>query len=199
MNRSRLVLALPLAASLALAACGGGATAAPGGNGSTSAPEPTPAATDAGSGGDGASGGGTGAAVTCAVLLPADEVQSILGVTPEPVDERTFPGSTDCSWSYAKDSAAVQDFLRVSLDTNADDVALWRSTADNAARVDSQTTTSIDGIGDESYTWVGQGDYRKLYVRRGDTTLVISGSSALPVLSTESTMIDFADRLFGRA
>jgi hypothetical protein len=199
MNRHGSLLGLALTASLALVGCGGGASAAPAGSGSTSALESTPAATDAGSGGDGSPGGGATATVTCEVLLPADEVQSILGVTPKPVDERTYPGSTDCSWSYAKDGAAVQDFFRVSLDTNADDVALWRSTADNAARVDSQTPTSIDGIGDESYTWVGQGDYRKIYVRRGDTTLVISGSSALPVLSTESTMIDFADRLFGRA
>ena len=152
-----------------------------------------------GSGGDGAAGGGTDATVTCAVLLPADEVQSILGVTPEPVNGRTFPGNTDCTWSYAKDGAAVQDFFQVILGSVDGDTSLWIATKDSEARTDSATPISIDGIGDESYTWTGQGDYRKLYVRRGERTLTIRASSALPILSTESTMIDFADRLFGRA
>jgi hypothetical protein len=142
---------------------------------------------------------GGGAAASCAALLPADEVHTIIGIAPEPVDERTYPGSVECTWGYAKDGSAVQDFFQVILNTNASDVALWEATKDAEADSDSETPISIDGIGDESYTWTGQGDYRKLYVRRGDATLIIRASSALPILSTESTMIDFADRLFGRS
>ena len=73
------------------------------------------------------------------------------------------------------------------------------ATKEAEARSDSATPTTRDGIGDESCTWVGQGDYRKLYVRRGDLTVIARGSSSLPVLSTESTIIGFADRLLGRA
>jgi hypothetical protein len=182
--------ALAVACSIALTACGGGSSPAPAG---VTDPPTTPAAADPTSENAG------GAAASCATLLPTDEVQSILGVAPEPVDEQTYPGSVECKWGYAKDGAAVQDFFQVILNTNAGDVALWEATKDAEADSDSETPVSIDGIGDESYTWTGQGDYRKLYVRRGDATLIIRAASALPILSTESTMIDFADRLFGRA
>lgn len=191
-RRSRATsIAVSLACTIALAACGGGSSPAPGG-GATDSPA-TPAAADP------TTEGGGGAAASCATLLPPDEGQSILGVAPEPVDERTYPGSIECNWSYAGDGAAVQDFFQVILNTNAGDVALWEATKDAEADSDSETPISIDGIGDESYTWTGQGDYRKLYVRRGDATLIIRAPSALPILSTESTMIDFADRLFGRS
>jgi hypothetical protein len=143
--------------------------------------------------------GGASGTPACADLLPPDEVALLVGVTPEPVTDRSFPGTTDCSWSYAADGTAVQDFFNVILGTDPSGVELWRLTAENAARVDNETATSIDGIGDESYTWVGQGDYRKLYVRRGDATLVLSFDSGLPALFSESQIIDFADRLFGRA
>jgi hypothetical protein len=191
-RRSRTTsIAVALACTMALAACGGGSSPAPGA-GATD-PPPTPAAADP------TTEGGGGIAASCATLLPTDEVQTILGVPPEPVDERTYPGSLECTWSYAEDGAAVQDFLQVIINTNAGDAALWEATKDAEADSDSETPIAIDGIGDASYTWTGQGDYRKLYVRRGDATLIIRASSALPVLSTESTMIDFADRLFGRS
>jgi hypothetical protein len=199
MNRRSLSLAVPLAATVLLAACGGGASTAPGGNAATMAPASMPAATDAGSGGNGSQGGETGTTVTCAVLLPADEVQSILGVAPEPVTERTFPGSTECKWSYAADGTAVQDFFQVILDTNAADVAIWDGLRSSEADSDAATPTSIDGIGDEGHTWVGQGDYRKLYVRRGNQTLILRFDANLPALFSESQLIDLADRLFGRA
>ena len=182
---------IALACSIMLAACGGGSSPAP--DAGATDPPTTPAAADptAESGGE--------AAASCATFLPTDEVQTILGVAPEPVDERTYPGSVECKWGYARDGAAVQDFFQVILNTNAGDVALWEATKDAEADSDSETPISISGIGDESYTWTGQGDYRKLYVRRGDATLIIRASSALPILSTESTMIDFANRLFGRS
>ena len=96
------------------------------------------------------------AAASCATLLPTDEVQTILGVAPEPVDERTYPGSVECSWSYAEDGTAVQDFFQVILNANAGDVALWEATKDAEADSDSETPISIDGIGDESYTWTAR-------------------------------------------
>jgi hypothetical protein len=149
--------------------------------------------------GGASSGSGAGQIAACATLLPADEVKSILGVTPGQLKERTFPGTTECYWPYAKDGSATQDYFQFILSADGGDPSLWRATKDSEAREDSKEPIAIDGIGDESYTWTGQGNYRKLYVRRGDTTLVIRADSALPVLSTESTMIDFVDRLFGRA
>lgn len=39
---------------------------------------------------------------------------------------------------------------------------------------------------------------RKLYARRRDRTLTVRGPSTVLVFANESSMIDFADRLFGR-
>lgn len=179
--------------TLAVAACGGGSTASSRAAESFAATAVTSAPVDAGTP---TSAGGT--TLRCATILTDDEQHSILGVLPTRTDERAHPGSTTCTWTYTAVDATYEDFLQVQAEANGDEYGIWTATKDSEASSDIKEPISVAGIGDESYTWVGQGDYRKLYVRRGDLTLIIRGPSTLPVLSTESTMIDLADRLFGR-
>ncbi len=138
--------------------------------------------------------------VSCATLLPAAELEAValLGIAPTSTDERGYPGVVDCSWTYTGPDAASQDFFQVLVNANPDNADLWTATATAEADGDAQEPIAINGIGDEAYTWVGQGDYRKLYVRRGERTLVVRGPSTILVFANESSMIDFADRLFGR-
>ena len=141
---------------------------------------------------------GDGATVACATILSDDELMSILGVAPTATDEQGYPGATTCDWTYTAAGATYDSFFQVQAEANGDEFGIWTGAKDSEASGDAKEPIPVAGIGDESYTWVGQGDYRKLYVRRGDRTLIIRAPSTLPVLSTESTMIDLADRLFGR-
>jgi hypothetical protein len=195
MNRS-LSLPLLLVVSALVTACSGATvpTSRPVDDATPLLATATPAVTDDAAGSDAAA-----ATLTCAALLPDDELKNIVFATIGNLAERTFPGSTECNWPYDKNGMGTNDFFQVILDRNASDVDLWRATKDSEAGDDAQTPIAIEGIGDESYTWVGQGGYRKLYVRRGDVTLILRFNSDLIALNSESTMIDFATRLFGRA
>ena len=203
MNRrsgQRVLLPLALTLASALAACGGSAAmpTEPAGNLTPPPAQEAPAAVTDRPSGDAAEI--APADVTCATLLPADELEGIalLGTAPTDTDESRYPGAVDCSWTYTAPDAASEDFFQVLVDANPDNATIWSAMAGAEADGDVQEPIAIDGIGDESYTWVGQGDYRKLYVRRGDRTLIVRGPSTVLVFANESSMIDFADRLFGR-
>lgn len=195
-RRSWSLTALSLALVTAIGACGG-ASAEP-----TAAPvDAMPQPSDISPGASADDGGGAAPAeVTCATLLPSAELENpaVLGIAPTSTDERGYPGAVDCTWTYTAPGASSQDFFQVLLNANPDNATLWQATASSEADGESGEPISIDGIGDESYTWVGQGDYRKLYVRRGERTLIVRGPSDVLVFANESSMIDLADRLFGR-
>ncbi len=199
MLRHALTLTCLLAGTVALTACGGASPVVPASATTDTAatpsePTPEPVATDDATGNDAEPG-----ILSCAVLLPDDELHNILFVPTGTLTERTYPGSTECKWQYDATGMGANDFFQVILDRNASDVDLWRATKDSESDGESQNVTAIEGIGDESYTWVGQGDYRKLYVRRGDVTLILRFNSNLGALYSPSTMTNFVDRLFGRA
>jgi hypothetical protein len=189
---SQLALLLFLGASLA--ACGGGAepTRQPG------EAAALPSAAEPAATGDGVDA--PAVAATCATLLPDDELANpaLLGVAPPEPDERGYPGAVDCTWTFTRPGAASEDFLQVLVNANPDNATIWQAMAGAEADGESGEPIPIAGIGDASYTWVGQGDYRKLYVRRGEDTLIVRGPQSLLVFANESSMIDLADRLFGR-
>lgn len=193
-SRSHSLL-LAVALSAAVAACGGGSTA-PTAASTVAAPhasagvaESTPEAA-----------GTTAVEATCATLLSNEELANpaLLGAPPAKLTEGGYPGAVDCRWTYTAPDATASDFLSVLVNANADNTSTWSAMASDESREDGEAPIAVDGIGDESYTWVGQGDYRKLFVRRGERTLIVRGPKDLHVFADESSMIDFADRLFGR-
>jgi hypothetical protein len=138
------------------------------------------------------------ASVTCAALLPAGELRAILGAEPARLNERSNPGSADCTWHYTAPGATYETFFQVLVDATEMAVPMWLPTRDSEARMDSREPNAVAGIGDEAYAWTGQADYRRLYVRQGSRTLVIRGPVALPALAAEPAMTELAATLLGR-
>jgi len=178
-----------LLAAIAAAGCGGrsertGATA----GGADERPAAAPA-TDT---------GGEPATVTCAELLPPAEARSLLGVDPDKVKEDARPGATACTWYYTPAGSVQRVFISALVTFGPGAADMWLPMRDSEARNDSRQPAAVAGIGDEAYTWVGQADYRRLYVRRGGKTLVIRGPVALPALAETSAMAELAGKLLGR-
>jgi hypothetical protein len=163
-----------------LAGCGGEKAASSGGE------RPDAAASAA---------SGEPATVTCETLLPRDEIRTVLGAEPDKVQEDARPGSTACWWYYTPPGAVQRVFFQVVISGASD---MWLPMRDSEARNDSRTPAAAAGIGDEAYTWVGQADYRRLYVRQGRKTLVVRGPVALPALAAEPAMAKLAATLLGR-
>ena len=138
------------------------------------------------------------ASVTCAALLPAGELRAILGTEPARLNERSNPGSADCTWHYTAPGATYETFFQVLVDATETAVPMWLPTRDSEARMDSREPNAFAGIGDEAYAWIGQANYRRLYVRQGSKTLVIRGPVALPALADERAIGKLATTLLGR-
>ena len=80
-------------------------------------------------------------------------------------------------------------------------VDIWKSTREAEIKNEASGTVvnSIDGLRDENYTWVSKpSNTRVVYARRGDKALILRFAPGILALSTESQIIDYADRLFGR-
>jgi hypothetical protein len=207
----RFRLAGLLLVMLALAACGGAASTAPGGSGDQSAqptrqsatttvastPVNAAPATPARAGTNSAAA----AVVPCAQLVPPDELKLILGVEPNTANEQAPAGSTACTWQYTPKNAAQQEQFQVQATAGSGVVDTWKSARNAELKTEPTDTVvnSIDGLNDENYTWVSKpNNFRVVYARRGDKTLILRFPPTLLALSTESQIIDFADRLFGR-
>jgi hypothetical protein len=175
---------ITLTATVWIAGCGGEKAASSGGGGS----EPPAATVEP----------AEPATVACAALMPADELRAVLGVDPERTDENAYPGSTTCRWSYVPEGSIYKSFLQIVTATNDPSGDMWRAMHTDEARMDSRTPGAVPGIGDEAYAWVGQADYRRLYVRKGSKTLVIRGPVSLPALTAEPAMAKLAATLLAR-
>ena len=178
---------ITLTSTVWIAGCGGEKAATSGGGGGSDRPVAAASAPPA-----------APATVACAALLPADELRAVLGVSPERTDENAYPGSTTCRWTYVPEGSIYKSFFQVIAATDDGGGDMWRAMRNDEARMDSRTPDAVAGIGDEAYAWIGQADYRRLYVRKGSRTLVIRGPVALPALAAEPAMAKLAATLLGR-
>jgi hypothetical protein len=198
-NQSRLpFILITLALAFNLAACTANSSAR------ISVPNLAPTPTEsAGTNAQEPSSGSDSPATTvsCGTLLPADEFKNLLGTEAVKLDEKSPPGGTSCSWQYTPKDGAQDDSFQVQIDSSPSASQSWEDArkAELANEPSEIVVNSIDGLGDENYTWVSKGGaQRVVYVRKGDRTLILRFPASTLGLFSESQVIDFADRLFNR-
>ena len=195
---------------LALAACGGASATTPAGSGSqptkpaqlaatrsvASTPVNATPTTSAH-----ASTNSAAKVAPCAQLVPSDELKLILGVNPMTANEQLSAGSATCTWQYTPKNGTQEERFQVQAASGSAAVDIWKSTREAEIKNEASgaVVNSIDGLRDENYTWVSKpSNIRVVYARRGDKTLILRFAPGILALSTESQIIDYADRLFGR-
>lgn len=140
--------------------------------------------------------------IPCTVLIPPDELKNLLFVEPESLAEHGYPGGTSCEWKYTpKDAVQPRLFyLQVGFDDQA--VSMWEST--RKAELNNEpadlVVISVDGLGDENYTWKSANtDMRVVYVRQGGQTLIWRYDPVnVLYMGNESGLIDMSQRIFER-
>ena len=139
------------------------------------------------------------ATVSCAQLIPSDDVNLLLNNASSTLVENTYPGATSCEWKYTPNGGTQANLFFIKTDK---DVSLWEATRNSELSNEPSdiVINSIDGLGDENYTWISQATgQRVVYVRKGDKTLVMRFKPEdILFLLTESGLIDYADRIFTR-
>lgn len=142
------------------------------------------------------------AAISCDQLIPPDEARTLMtGLSPQ-LTEQHSQEKTTCIWQYtSKDSGQAAEF-QLEAGFGASAVEDW--TTERKSELAGQPTDlnviSIDGLGDENHTWIVNPEkQRVVYVRRGSQTLVMHYQvTDILYMSTESGIIDMADRILSR-
>ena len=140
--------------------------------------------------------------VSCAQLVPPDELNLLVNQAAATLTETKNPGSTTCLWQYTPKGAVQASTFEVQVNFGKTAVQDWESArkAEIANEPADTAVISIDQLGNENYTWNSSLNKQSVvYVRSGEQTLVMRYKAAdILFLQTESGIIDMADRIFNR-
>lgn len=142
------------------------------------------------------------ATIPCSQIIPADELNDLLFSAPATLQETSFPGGTSCEWKYTANGATQESLFYVQVDFSSNAVSMWEATRKSELSNESSdiVVNSIDGLGDENYTWNSKvtGQY-VAYIRQGVRTLIMRyNPQQIIFMGTESGIIDMTDRIFNR-
>lgn len=142
------------------------------------------------------------ATVPCTQLIPADELNNLLFNAPATLKENAFPGSTSCEWKYIANGATQESLFYIQVDFSDGATSIWEAMRKSELSNEPSdiVVNSIDGLGDESYTWSSKttGQY-VVYARKGNKTLTMRyNAQDILFMGTESGIIDMVDRIFNR-
>lgn len=144
----------------------------------------------------------TSTTITCAQLLPDDEINLLLNHTPATLNENANQGSITCSWEYTPNGGTQQNSFEIQADYSTNAVQNWNNARQTEISKEASDTVviSINGLGQENYTWVSPDlSQRVVYVSTGSKTLIMRFQPAdIIYLQTESGMIDYIQRIFNR-
>lgn len=139
------------------------------------------------------------ATVPCGQLIPPDDVNLLLNNASSTLVENAYAGVTSCEWKYTPSGGSQANLFYIKTDK---DSSLWEATRKSELSNEPPdiVVTSIDGLGDENYTWVSKStDQRVVYIRKGNKTLIMRFKPEdILFLGTESGIIDYTDRIFNR-
>ena len=140
------------------------------------------------------------ATVPCSQLIPTDELNSLLFNAPATLKENSYPGGTSCEWKYTPNGASQESLFYLQVDFSDGAASMWEATRKSELSNEPSdiVVNSIDGLGDESYTWSSRitGQY-VVYVRKGNNTLIMRYKAQdILFMGTESGIIDMTDRIF---
>jgi hypothetical protein len=139
--------------------------------------------------------------VSCAQLIPPDELNLLLNNASATLSENAAPEGTTCTWQYTPNGGTQENNFYIQTGFTNDALSLWKAT--RKSELSNEPTdivvNSINGLGDESYTWVSQSSgQRVVYVRNGGKTLILRFPPDILFLQNESGIIDYADRILDR-
>lgn len=145
---------------------------------------------------------GTNATVSCLQLIPADELSSLLNNTSATLKETSYPGGTSCEWKYTANGASQESLFYIQVDFSDGAASMWEATRKSELSNEPSdiVINSIDGLGEESYTWISKTTgQRVVYGRTGGKTLIMRfNTQDILYMANESGIIDMANRIFNR-
>jgi hypothetical protein len=137
--------------------------------------------------------------IPCAELVPADELQRMIGVKPDNLMETVMPGWTACMWFYTPTGTSQQSEFTVQAYTGEETLAKWRMDTNPANRLAGVTVNSLADYVQEGYTWViPESKLRAVRALQDGRYVFLRFPADNLALSTESQIADYLAVLFRR-
>ncbi len=135
----------------------------------------------------------------CAELVPAVELERMIGARPANLLETVRPGWTACMWFYTPSGAAQQSEFTVQAYTGEEALVKWRMDTDPANRQAGVTVNSLADYVQEGYTWViPESKLRAVQALQDGRYLFLRFPADNLALGTESSIADYLAVLFRR-
>lgn len=135
--------------------------------------------------------------IPCTELVPADELQRLLGTKPDSLLDTVLPGWTACTWFYKPPNATDQAEFTVQAYTGEETLVKWRM--DTANQPAGTVVNSLADYVQEGYTWVlPESKLRAVQALQDGRYLFLRFPSDNLALGTESTIADYLNVLFNR-
>jgi hypothetical protein len=133
----------------------------------------------------------------CAELVPADELERIIGTKPDNLLETVVPGWTACNWFYTPPGAGQQAQFTVQAYTGEETLVKWRMDTNPASRP--AGVVSLNDYVQEGYTWViAESNLRAVQALQDGRYIFLRYPADNLALSTESQIADYLAVLFRR-
>lgn len=189
---------LTLFVAVALAACGGGQSSPQVKPASTAIP-PTPTIAPAEPATEQPAAASAALTIPCTELVPADELQRMIGATPDSLMDTVMPGWTACNWFYTPAGAGQQAQFTVQAYTGAETLVKWRMDTNPANRLAGVTVNSLADYVQEGYTWViPESKLRAVQALQDGRYVFLRFPADNLALGTESNIADYLAVLFSR-
>ncbi|PWH17207.1 MAG: hypothetical protein DDG60_02895 [Anaerolineae bacterium] len=147
------------------------------------------------------SGVNPNAVIPCATLIPPDEWNNLIFGVDSTLSEDAVPGMTSCLWKYVPKGGTQESLFSLQAGFSGD-TSIWEATRKSELSNEPSdiVVISIDGLGDENYTWRSKvTNQYVVYVRQGSQTLIFRyNPQEILFMGTESGIIDMAQRIFER-
>lgn len=144
-------------------------------------------------------GAATSAALTltCAELVPGEELERMIGTRPDNLLETVRPGWTACMWFYTPPGTTQQAEFTVQAYTGEETLVKWRM---DTANVPSEVVVnSLADYVPEGYTWViPESKLRAVQALQDGRYVFLRFPAENLALSTESQIADYLAVLFQR-
>lgn len=188
--------------AVSLAGCGGGQPApqaVPAPTATPLAQAPAPAAADQPTVEQATPAASAALTLPCAELVPADELERMLGAKPDNLLDTVMPGWTACTWFYTPPGATEQAEFIVQAYTGEETLVKWRMDTNPANRLAGVTVNSLADYVQEGYTWViPESKLRAVQALQDGRYVFLRFPSDNLALATESNIADYLNTLFNR-
>lgn len=141
----------------------------------------------------------TALTISCAELVPAAELERIIGTQPASLMDTVMPGWTACTWFYTPPGASQQVDFIVQAYTGEETLVKWRMDTNPANRKPDVVVNNLNAYVQEGYTWViPDSQLRAVQALQDGRYIFLRFPANTLALSSEAQIADYLQTLFGR-